>query len=128
MLGLLAFRLGKNFFYDSWWAANPATPWGLEYYFTSAIWLAAWCMLLLWAFTRRLRRGLARQIDQLAEGWSGALSAAGLFARLEADCRGAVQFRGDLFLLQQHVAQLRRRLALPEGELGHKVESALRSR
>jgi hypothetical protein len=117
MLGPLLYRLGKNFFYDSWLASNPVPPWGLQYYVTVACWLAVWCLLLLWAFTRRLRRGLARQIDQLSEGWGGAQSASGLFARLEADARRARQFRGDLLLLQQHVEQLRGQLAAGQSDV-----------
>ena len=59
-----------------------------------------WCAVLLWAFLRRLRRGLARQIDRLAEAWTGAAAAAGVFARLESDCRRSGQFRQELLLLQ----------------------------
>ena len=118
MLGVLLYRLGKNFFYDSWLAANPAPAWGLGYYLTATIWLVLWCAVLLWAFLRRLRRGLSRQIDRLAEAWTGAAAAAGVFARLESDCRWAGQFRQELALLQAHVAQLSRQLATPEAELG----------
>ena len=118
MLGVLVFRLGKNFFYDSWWAAKPEPAWGLGYYLTAAIWLVLWCAVLLWAFLRRLRRGLARQIDRLAEAWTGAAAAAGVFARLESDCRRSGQFRQELLLLQAHVAQLAGQLALPEADLG----------
>ena len=51
MLGFLLFRLGKNFFYDSWWLARPAADmWGLESYIASAFWFALWCFLLLWLF------------------------------------------------------------------------------
>ena len=58
MLGLLLYRLGKNFFYDSWLAPHPAPVYGLEFYVSAAFWLALWCFVLLWAFCRRLRRGL----------------------------------------------------------------------
>ena len=60
MVGFLLFRLGKNFFYDSWWSGNHTATWGLEMYVASAFWLVLWCFLLLWLFTRQLRSGLAR--------------------------------------------------------------------
>ncbi len=74
MVGFLLFRLGKNFFYDSWWSGNAAPTWGLESYFASAFWLLLWCFLLLWLFTRRLRRAeagdrsLGRELDRRIAG------------------------------------------------------------
>ena len=79
MLGVLLFRLGKNFFYDSWLTDHAATVYGLESYLVTAFWLALWCLLLLWAFCRRLRRGLQAQINQLATGWQTPATAAGIF-------------------------------------------------
>ena len=110
MLGFLLFRLGKNFFYDSWWVPTPVPLWGLESYVTAGFWLVLWCFLLVWAFTRRLRRGLRQAIDQLAEGWTGEAAASGIFGRLEEDCRRAEQFRGDLQQLESDIERLRREL------------------
>jgi len=106
MLGFLLFRLGKNFFYDSW--ASSAPIWGVESYFTSAFWLGLWCFLLLWLFTRRLRGGLKQAVDRLAETWTGSTAASGVFAELEDDCRRAIEFRRDLELLQGDVERLRK--------------------
>ena len=106
MIGVLLFRLGKNFFYDSWWAGNRGQALGLDSYFASAFWLALWCFLLLWMFLRRLRGGLKQAIDRLAENWTGAAAAAGLFAHLEDDCRQAVEFRRELELLEGDVEKL----------------------
>jgi len=39
---------------------------------------------------------------------------------LEDDCRGVEHFRRELELIERHVAQLRRRLSLPEEELGRR--------
>lgn len=118
MLGLLVYRLGKNFFYDSWLAAHPLTVFGLDFYVSAAFWLVLWCLLLFWAFSLRLRRGLRREIDRVAAGWQ-ARPAAAVFAALEEDCRRAARYREDLRLLEQHVAELRQRLALPDERLGH---------
>jgi hypothetical protein len=107
MLGFLLFRLGKNFFYDSWWLQQPLPMWGVQSYIASAFWLLLWCFLLLWLFTRRLRGGLKQAIDRLAESWTGAAAAAGVFADLEDDCRRAAEFRRDLELLHGDVERLR---------------------
>ena len=110
MLGILLFRLGKNFFYDSWWLASPAPIWGVESYVASAFWFVLWCFLLLWLFMRRLRGGLRQAIDRLAENWTEATAAAGVFAQLDDDCRRAMEFRRDLEMLQGDVERLRGRV------------------
>jgi hypothetical protein len=69
-----------------------------------------WCFLLLWLFTRRLRGGLKQAIDRLAENWTGAAAASGVFAALDDDCRRAVEFRRDLEMLYGDVERLRGRV------------------
>ncbi len=108
MLGFLLFRLGKNFFYDSWWLGAPM--WGVQSYIAAAFWLVLWCFVLLWLFTRRLRGGLKQAIDRLAENWTGAAAASGVFAQLDDDCRRAVEFRRDLEMLEGDVERLRGRV------------------
>jgi energy-coupling factor transporter ATP-binding protein EcfA2 len=110
MLGFLLFRLGKNFFYDSWWLSPPAPMWGVQSYIAAAFWFALWCFVLLWFFTRRLRGGLKQAVDRLAENWTGAAAASGVCAELEDDCRRAVEFRRDLELLEGDVERLRSRV------------------
>lgn len=107
MIGLVLFRLGKNFFYDSWHAGGSAPVWGLESYFASAFWLGLWCMVLLWLFTRRLRGGLKQSIQRMTESWTGGEAATDVFAQLEEDCRRAAEFRRDLELLAGDVQKLR---------------------
>lgn len=120
MLVMLVARLGKNFFYDSWFAPGTSEVYGLDIYLLSAFWLLLWCAMLLWAFTSRLRRGLKHQINELAEGWKTSKPAEGTFARLESDCRRVHRFRHELDRLRQHVATLRRRLSLPDDQLGQR--------
>jgi hypothetical protein len=115
MLGWLLYRLGKNFFYDSWLAPNPVPVHGLEFYLAAAFWLSLWCLLLLWMFTARLRRGLRRELSQLAETWRHPSTAAELFTRLDADCRRIRQFRGELDSLEREVNDLRQAISLPKG-------------
>jgi len=124
MLGLLGFRLAKNFFYDSWLAPQPGPVFGMEFYLSAGFWLLAWCLLLLWAFTGRLRRGLRREIDRLTQQWIDRGPAAEVFAPLSVACQGIRRWQQDLSLLRQQVSQLRNRLALPDAALGHRhVES-----
>jgi hypothetical protein len=110
MVGFLLFRLGKNFFYDSWWSGNHSATWGLDMYLASAFWLVLWCFVLLWLFTRRLRSGLTQAIARLAETLSGANAASGIFSHLEDDCRRATEFRRELELLEGEVEGLRGKL------------------
>ena len=123
MLGVLVFRLGKNFFYDSWWAAKPEPAWGLGYYLTAAIWLVLWCAVLLWAFCGGCGGGWRGRSTAWPRRWTGAAAAAGVFARLESDCRRSGQFRQELLLLQAHMAQLAGQLALPEADLGARTSA-----
>jgi hypothetical protein len=118
MLSGLLFRLGKNFFYDSWLAPQPTAVHGVETYLASLFWLLLWCVLLLWALTRRLRRGLRRELDELAIGWTSSAGTTGLFASLEAACRDARRYREQLVGLEADIARLQRALA-PAEALGH---------
>jgi hypothetical protein len=120
MLGFLLFRPAKNFFYDSWFATSSTKLYGLEFYLLSAFWLLLWCCLLLWGFTGRLRRGLRKQIRVLSEGWGNPRAAEGIFVGLERACSQVKRFRQELEGLRQHVVSLRRRLALPDEQLGRR--------
>jgi len=118
MLGFLLYRLGKNFFYDSWLADEPLPVFGFDFYISAGFWLLLWCLVLVWLFTGRLRRGLRREIDQLAQQWKDTGTAAGIFARLEEECRQIERFRGELDRLGEHVGRLQRELAESEEKLG----------
>ena len=111
MLGMLLYRGGENFFYDSWLAEHPSSIFGLDFYISAVFWLVLWCLLLLWAFCSRLRRGLRGEINRLAAGWQDGSSAARLFSRAEADCRLVDRFRQELDALRRDVEALRRQMA-----------------
>jgi len=120
MLGFVLYRLGKNFFYDSWLAERQLPVFGFDFYVSAGFWLLLWCLVLIWLFTGRLRRGLRREIDQLAGQWQDPASAAGIFARLEEQCRQIGRFRRELDRLGEHVDRLRRELAGCEEKLGYR--------
>lgn len=111
MLGVLLYRGGKNFFYDSWLSEAPTPVFGMEFYLSAAFWLLAWCLLLLWMFCRRLRRGLAGEINQLTVNWQNASVAGEIFAHVESECRRVDRFRQELIAMRHDVEGLRRQVA-----------------
>lgn len=115
MLGLILFRLGKNFFYDSWLATSLVDIFGLDFYLSAGFWLVLWCLLLLWAFCSRLRRGLRGAVASLAVDWQDPSSAAGLFAGVEQECRRVERFHGELEAIRNEVDRLRRQVEKSEG-------------
>lgn len=124
MLGVLLYRLAKNFFWDSWLAPQILPLVGVGFYVQALFWLLLWCLLLVWAFNRRLRRGLKAEVDVLAEKWNNPGSAAGLFHDLESQCREIHQFHDELERIEQDVATLRRRLTSPDEPLGRRLQES----
>jgi len=104
-LGWLLFRLGKNFFYESY--LRPQSLLGLDFYVQCLFWLLLWSVVLIWLLSRRLRRGLARELDRLADQWRESPLGAGLFARAEHRCRAIRRFRAQLDELGAEVKRLR---------------------
>jgi len=119
MLVFLLYRAGHNFFYGSWFANPPEPIYGLDFYLVAVFWLVLWCVLLVWAFTSRLRRGLRQEIDQLAVQSSRSPATAGLFARLASQCERIGRLSEQLDHVTQQAAVVRRRLAMPDDSLGH---------
>ncbi len=115
MLGLILFRLGKNFFYDSWLVTPPAPVFGLDFYLSAGFWLVLWCLFLLWAFCSRLRRGLRGAVAELAVDWQDPSSADGLFAGVEQECRRVERFHRELEAIRSDVDRLRRQVEKGEG-------------
>lgn len=121
MLGVLLYRCGKNFFWDSWLAPNPQPVYGTDFYVAAALWLAAWCALLLWMFTARLRRGLRAQISDLTGQWLVAPPAVSLFGHYEQQCRACRRFRQELSRLEGLVADTQAHIAAPPARLGRRI-------
>lgn len=63
--GFLLFRIGKNFFWDS--LLDHTQILALDFYVPAGIFLLLWCGLFLLLFTRRLQRGLRREVRELVE-------------------------------------------------------------
>ncbi len=121
MLGMIVFRLGKNFFYDSWLSPEPTATFGWDFFVHATFWIVAWSALLLWMFTSRLRRGLRGQINALTDRWSRELPEINLFGPLEDRCRAVHRYRQDLEQLQHRVATVRKKVEGSEPGIGHRI-------
>lgn len=93
-VGFILFRVGKNFFYDSFlvrWVESaegpPASLLTTDFYIPAALFFLLWSGLLVMLFTRRLRRGLRREVDELAREMAEHQMSQGLFPELELACR-----------------------------------------
>ncbi len=71
------YRMGRNFFYDSAVLDSPLLS--TDFYIPAAIFFVLWSGLLVILFTRRLRRGVNRQITALSAELADQRLAGGLF-------------------------------------------------
>lgn len=106
VIGAILFRLGKNYFYDSWFRGDESALFGTDFYISSAFWLLLWCLILTWSLTRGLRRGLKKSIHKEAQRWQGGPTD-GLFLSLADQCRAVGQFDEKLTTIQKEVERLR---------------------
>jgi hypothetical protein len=90
-LVFVLYRVGRNFFLDSWLHNTPLLA--SEFYIPAALFLVLWGALLVMAFTRRLRTGLEREVHSLAGDLVQSRLAGGLFPDVDAACR---QTRGAI--------------------------------
>lgn len=109
-VGFVLYRVGKNFFYDSYLLGEPLLT--LDFYVPAAVFFLLWTGLLVMAFTGRLRRGLNRRIDALAGELAQQRMSRGLFPKLSEACRRIEVERARLEGLADAVADLRRRIAV----------------
>ena len=121
MLAVLLYRLGRNFFYDSWLAAEPVEVYGLNFFVAAAFWLFVWCAVLLWIFSLRLRRGLRAEINGLAQNWTSAALAGALFGQLERRVERVLGFGRQLTRVEASVAELEHRVSHIDERLGQRT-------
>ncbi|MDA7978382.1 MAG: GTPase domain-containing protein [Pirellulales bacterium] len=132
MLGLIVFHLGKNFFWLNLIGpmvgrvdVETAPPIeGLPFFLQAAFWLLVWSMLLVWMFLSRLRRGLKREINTLADRWNTEAPATGLFTGLENRILGIKQFSARLERLQLSVDELLGKVTQPASGLTWRKEES----
>ena len=130
MLGALLYRLGKNFFFDSWlavelgWAEMPKPLLGVDFFIAAAFVFVLWCGLLLTMFTRRVRRGLNYEIKQLAERWQSTATASTLFTEVEQQAIAIHESSRELARLIEQSRELQARLASGSSRLGYRLGDA----
>lgn len=112
-VGFVLYRVGRNFFVDSW--LNDAPLLSADFYVPAGLFLLIWSMLLVMAFVRRLRRGLKRAIDGAAEELVARQLAHGLFPDLEAQCEQYRRQQRDLEALCSSAEQQREAIAVSPG-------------
>ncbi len=111
----LLYRIGKNFFYDSFWLEKPLLD--TSFYIPAALFLAIWAAFWLWRFLSRLRTGVDAEIRQLASELADSTTLGDLFAGVESQCQSARVAFGQLQLLDTSVQSLRQTLE-DDGRLG----------
>lgn len=82
------YRMGKNFFVDSFWYGQELL--GTNFYIPAGIFLVLWAGGLIWAFLRRLRRGVDAEIGRLIEEIGQLPSSRSLWPELETTCQQAL--------------------------------------
>jgi hypothetical protein len=104
----LLYRIGRNYFYDSFWLDKPLLD--LGFYLPSLIFLFLWCALFIWRFLSRLRRGVQNELRQLANSLSDTTAWDALFGDVAARSQHARDQFAQLEWLQSSVATLRQSL------------------
>ena len=115
---LLVYRVGRNFFYDSFWLEKPLLDVG--FYAHAGLFLALWCGLFLWAFLTRLRCGIQSEITKLAGELAESTAFSGLFAGLESRSRNARESFLQLQRLHADVQTLQQTLEV-DSRLGGRL-------
>jgi hypothetical protein len=116
-LVFVLFRVGKNFFYDSFLHDQPLLT--SDFYLAAGLFLVLWCGVLVIGFTRRLRRGLQSRVQDLMATLVEARLGRGLFPNLETAVREAEDRAEQVNLLLAQTEVLRRDVA-GSGTLGGK--------
>ncbi|MFH1301139.1 MAG: GTPase domain-containing protein [Planctomycetota bacterium] len=102
-------RIGKNFFYDSF--LDERNILAIDFYVTAGVIFLIWSGLLVMLFTRKLKRGLEAEINQLSDELAQAKLAHGLFPHLEQACQQAHALQHSLERMGGETRQLRNEIA-----------------
>lgn len=114
-IGFVLYRVLKSFFYDSLFAEDLRHDPYLSgaFYINAGVIFVLWSTLLVMLFTRRLRRGLQRQVDQLAADLARQRIGQGLFPAWEEVCRDIRLRCETLDVLATNASSVRERIATP---------------
>lgn len=111
-LGFVLYLIVKSFFWDS--LGHPEKLLPTHFYVNAGVIFLLWGTLLVTLFTRRLRRGLQHQVDQLAADLAKQRISQGLFPTWEVACRDIRHQCDSLTTIAQNAASVRERIASPD--------------
>jgi hypothetical protein len=80
----LLYRVGRNFFYDSFLYEKPLLD--TNFYIPAALFVTFWAGGFVMSYTRRLRQGLTRRIEKMARDLASLNAGASLFPDLDERC------------------------------------------
>lgn len=109
-LAFVLYRIGRNFFIDSFWYHQPLLT--VDFYISAAVFLVLWSGFLVMTFTYRLRGGLRVEIDALAQDLALNRISEGLFPELETACRDIHAQRDRLEAIAATTTSLRSQIAI----------------
>ena len=112
-IAFVLYRAGRNFFYESF--VNDVDLLSTDFYIPAAVFFLLWSALLVMAFARRLRRGLNRHVQGLAEELVALRLSDGLFPELESACCRVHLRAEELSALATQVDELSRDFAVAPG-------------
>lgn len=122
----LFYRIGRNFFYDSFWLKEPLLD--LNFYIPAALFLGLWSAFWLWRFLARLRRGVEAEIGKLSTCLADVAALDGVFADHARLAETARRQFTELQGLQQTAAALRQALESDSRLGGRNAVSSERQR
>jgi hypothetical protein len=102
-------RIGRNFFMDSFFNESQILP--IDFYVTAGVIFLIWTGFLVMMFTRKLKRGLEQEINQLSDELAQAKLSHGLFPHLEQECRQVHSLQHSLVRMGGEVHHLRTEIA-----------------
>lgn len=123
--GFLLYRVGRNFFYDSFWLEKPLLD--TNFYIPSALFLIFWAAAFVMSYTRRLRHGLTQRIEKLARELAGLNAGASLFPDIEQRCAEFTLHRDrvDQFLSSVESIRLQYLAGAAPDRLSHKQNGSV---
>ncbi len=119
LIAFILYRVGKNFFYESF--VHNQVLLSSDFYLAAALFLVLWSGVLVITFTKRLRKGLTQQVQQLANKMVESKLSIGLFPGLETAARKAARDCDDITRMLTQTTELRHQIA-GSSTLGSKRE------
>lgn len=111
--GFLLYRVGRNFFYDSFWLEKPLLD--TNFYIPALLFSLCWTAAFVMSYTTRLRRGLTTRVERLARELARVQVGAGLFPELEQRCAEFRRHRDRLELFSANVESIRHNYTASQG-------------